>query len=161
MAPKSLEELNLEFMSGNPSRKITPAQPAAALPRREKPRGALSSITGILFYLAILLLLFSLLTSSRYSFYTVITPGLRDDLPTGSLILLEHTDREIANEENVAGTVVFSIPVVGAVMSWLVEYIYIVFIIFGLCLVLYLINQKGMKKEDEKRNKSKTNRYPV
>ena len=161
MPVKTLEEINREFMSGNIEREIISVKPAAASSHRKSSRGALSIISGILCYIAILLILFSVLTSSRYSFYTVITPGISDEIPQGSLILVRHTDTQTTNEDSTTGDVLFTIPAAGAALSWLADHIYIVSGIFGVCTVLYLINKKGMKKENEKGNENKANRNPV
>ena len=45
-------------------------------------------------------------------------------------------DREIVYEKNVVGKVIFSVPAAGAVISGLAANIHIVFIIFGLCVIL-------------------------
>ena len=45
-------------------------------------------------------------------------------------------DREIVYENNVVGKVLFGVPMAGAVLSGLAANIYIVFIVFGLCLIL-------------------------
>ena len=149
-------------------------------------RGAYAIISGVLISLAILLVLFSALTSSSYAFFTVLTSSMHDEIPKGSLILTHKVDpqdlkagdnitfmrdwrtsvthkimniyenyqndgargfrtkgvnnaspdEEIVHEDYIVGKVVLSIPAIGAAMSYLGENIYIVLIIFGLCLAL-------------------------
>ena len=199
MTIKTLEELNLEFMEkeyvtarppyeNEAHEKVTglstDAEPIAEQPRKVK-RSAFNIMTRLLLYAALLALLFSAVTASKYSFYNVLTSSMRDEIPKGSLILVHQTDprelevgdnitfmrdwktsvthkivaiyedhqnsgargfqtrginnisddSEIVHAENVVGKVVFTIPVVGTVVSWLVENIYIIFIIFVLCVI--------------------------
>ena len=48
-------------------------------------------------------------------------------------------DRDVVYEANVIGKVVFVLPVAGAVLSYLGENVFVVFIFFGLCLLLSFI----------------------
>ena len=48
----------------------------------------------------------------------------------------ENADRNIVYAANVVGKVILIVPVAGAVISYLVENVYLVFIIFGLIMVL-------------------------
>jgi len=45
-------------------------------------------------------------------------------------------DRDIVYEANVVGKVIFILPVIGMVLSYLNENIFLMFIIFGLCVLL-------------------------
>ena len=171
-----------------PKKKSTSSATIKARPEKRKIRGALSTMYWILFYVAILLALFAVLTGSSYSFYTVETLGATDEIPKGSLLLVHSTEprnlktgdnitymrnrsttviHEIGNiyedypesgsrgfgtknandtdggteillEENVVGKVVYTIPVIGTAVSWLSENITIVFIVFGLLIVIFL-----------------------
>ena len=165
--------------------------------KKEK-RSIFALVSDMLFYLAILMVLFSALTyapgngngSPRmflgYSYFTVLTPSMQDEIPKGSFILVKETDprelnigdnitfmkdantsvthkiadiyenyensgargfqtkgvnnvnpdRDIVYESNIVGKVILVIPAAGAVISYLRAHIYIVFIIFGLCVIL-------------------------
>ena len=115
MKMKTLEELNLEFMSKEeaPAEKdlrmdnSEPPQLAeikafpvvnapeiglseARLPQKRRSKFAI--VSGILLGLAILLTILSVLTSSEYSFFTVLTTSMQDEIPKGSLILVRRED---------------------------------------------------------------------
>ena len=119
MSVKSLEALNQEFMREEFSGRSggeTPS-PAAPIPTEQRPtepspesrparkkkrkRGALTVISDILFCLAILVVLASILAhlygvspklDVGYSYYTVLTGSMQDEIPRGSLILIRRTD---------------------------------------------------------------------
>ena len=225
MTIKTLEELNLEFMSKEKIAEepgpyeineamlmpepavslnsLAQDEQAAAQPGKKK-RSTLAIISGILFYLAILMVVFAVLTASKYTFFTVLTTSMQDEIPKGSLILIHRTDpqelkvgdnitfmrdwktsvthkiadiyedyqsngargfrtkgvnnanhdREIVDEENIVGKVVFTLPAVGAAISYLGENIYIVFAILGLCVTLFLIlriliNKSNIKQREQ------------
>ena len=188
MTIKTLEELNLEFNSAEFS----------GTPTEGKKRSLLAIISGTLFFLAIVLVLFSVLTASKYSFFTVLSSSMQPEIPKGALILVYQTDpqklepgdnitfmrdwktsvthkivdiyenyqnsgargfrmkgvsnlnpdKEIVPEENIVGKVIFILPSVGEVISRLVENIYIIYIVFGAGITLFItIRIKNNKPE--------------
>ena len=204
---KSLEELNREFTAEN----------------RESKSRMVQTIPYTLFCLAILAVLSLAFTYSHsdtpkmfmgYSYFTVTSSSMQDEIPKGSLILTHKTepdklkvgdnitymrdpnitvthkieaifenhqnsgimgfltkgvnntvpDNEIVREGDIIGKVIFTIPAIGAAMAYLVANIHIVYIIFGLCVILYFAIQKqkkGKEKNNEKRNEVKTSRRKI
>jgi signal peptidase len=83
-----------------------PDKKTKKLQKKQKPvkkRGVFSLISDILFYLAILTVMFAILTSGtkdgsprtfmgKYSYFTVVSPSMQDELPVGSFILVKKTD---------------------------------------------------------------------
>ena len=172
----------------DPSELFMELAPSAEKKPKKKILGMLTIVTVTLFYVTLLIVLLFSITSSKYSFFTVLTASMQDEIPKNSLILVKQTDtrdlevgdnitfmrdrrisvthkiidiyedyqddgsrgfqtqgtnnlypdNEIVNGENIVGRVVFSIPVLGAAVSWLGENIYIVFIAFGSCIVISL-----------------------
>jgi len=64
-------------------------------------------------------------------------------------------DKDIVYAANIVGKVIFSVPVAGAVISYLAANLYLVFILFGLCMVISfsirgLLNDPGRKNALEK-----------
>ena len=171
-----------------------------------KGRGTFTSISDMLFSLAIIMILFVVLVPGsddgipksmfNYSYYTVETPSMQDEIPQGSFILVksidpqklrigdnitflaEHNtavthkivaiyenydnsgaigvqtqgvnnanpDREIVHEASIVGKVVFVVPVFGTVLSYLSDNVFLVFTIFGLCVLLsFLLRGKFTK----------------
>lgn len=176
-------------------------QPEAKSRRRKwetmkKSARVFSIISNIIFYVAVVLVLLTVLTSGSdsgapktifgYSYFTVMSGSMQSELPKGSFILVKKVDTTTLNiddtitymrdsatsvthkiidiyenydntgargfqtkgvnnanpdsvivySSNVVGKVVFSIPALGAIMLYLAENVYIVFIIFGLCVVI-------------------------
>ena len=71
--------------------------------KRVKKRSIFSFISDILFYLAILTVMFAILTSGtkdglprtflgKYSYFTVVSPSMQNELPVGSFILVKKID---------------------------------------------------------------------
>ena|GEM_PF-5209383 len=70
--------------------------------KTKKKKGLLGIISDILFYSAIITILFSILTSGPkdgapktimgFSYFTVLTSSMQDEIPRGSFILVDHTD---------------------------------------------------------------------
>jgi len=104
MALKSLRELNHEFMDEKPanwrSDKSTPAKPK--IKEEEKIHRVLSTVASALFYLG-LIIIFLLAVVIRaesgnrdnlfgFSFFTVLSGSMQDELPKGSLIVVRETD---------------------------------------------------------------------
>ncbi|MCL1981988.1 MAG: signal peptidase I [Clostridiales bacterium] len=162
----------------------------------KKKTGALAAASDALFYVAILVILITALFSSGgsgapkmlmgYSYFTVLTSSMQDEIPKGSFILVhkteadtlkigdnitymrdqstsvthqiigiqenykdsgergfitkgvnnENPDSDIVFAGNVVGKVVVSLPGVGAAVSYMRSNIYIVFILFGLFVIL-------------------------
>ena len=116
MTIKTLNELNKEFMSEesvadrpaenrelrqetavrSKAKRLTQEKPQKETPQKETPqkekRSARTIVLYILLYLAIMAVLLSTLAASRYSFYTVKTSSMQDEIPKGSLILVERTE---------------------------------------------------------------------
>ncbi|MCL1849465.1 MAG: signal peptidase I, partial [Clostridiales bacterium] len=165
-------------------------------PPGQKKRGVVAILSDILFYTAILAVLFSAVVANPdkgnprvimgYSYYTVLTTSMQSEIPKGSFILVRQTDpgelqigdtitfmrdrsvtvthkivgiveameegeargfqtkgvnnanpdKEIVRGENVIGKVVLVIPAMGAVISYLNANIFLVFIMYGLCIIL-------------------------
>jgi len=103
MPLKSLDELKREFMLERAACYQTEQQ--------KNKRGALVIISDILFYLAILIILFSALIPSSggsprgimgYSYFTVLTSSMQDEIPKGSFILARKTDpQKLAVGDNI------------------------------------------------------------
>jgi len=210
MTLRTLDELNSDFIANTaPAPKsaefepITPLVIEPELPEQKKAkirspkiRGFAASVSDILFSLAIVMILFVVLISGtedgtpraifNYSYFTVVSPSMQDEIPQGSFILVKHInpnklkegdnitymadrgtsvthkivgiyenydnsgalgfktkgvnninpDREIVYEASVVGKVIFVLPVFGAVLSNLSENVFLVFIIFGMCVLL-------------------------
>jgi len=172
-------------------------------------RGTITIISDILFYLAIVLILFSAMTAGSggapkvimgYSYFSVLSASMQDEIPKGSFILVKQTDpqdlskgdnitymrdrsmsvthkiiniyenyqnsgatgfqtkginnanpdEDIVYESNVVGKVILVVPVLGVAISYLAENIYIVFIIFGLCLILSFCIRGVFEKTERK-----------
>ena len=185
------------------ARATAPAETNKARPPRKKVRSALSVTYWILFYTAILLVLFAILTGSSYSFFTVTSGGATDEIPQGTFLLVHRTDpqelkvgdlitymrnrstaevheiseiydnyldsgsrgfgskssigttreSDVLISENIIGKVMYVIPVIGTTISWLNDNITVVFIVFGLHIVLFLAI---MTKKSKKRGKYAT-----
>ena len=166
-----------------------------ARPKKKKVRGALSISYWILFYVAILLVLFAVLTGSGYSFFNVTSAGATDEIPKGSFLLVHQTDpqdlmigdnvtyrrdrnvtliyeigviyedypdrgsrgfglkdaddvngsNKILFEENIIGKVIYTIPVIGTVISMLSDNIIIVIISVVLFIAIFLAFRKKQK----------------
>jgi len=178
---------------------------------KKKKRSIFALISDMLFYLAIFMVLVAILTSAPgnnngkvrmfmgYSYFTVLSPSMQDEIPKGSFILVKKTDpkelkigdnitfmkdannsithkiteiyenyensgatafqtkgvnnanpdKDIVYEANIVGKVVFVIPGAGAAISSLRENIYIVFIIFGLCILLSFLLRGLFGKTDK------------
>ena len=188
MVLKTLEELNLEFMME--------AEPHKARFTFKKWKRIPVLVADLVFYVAILAILFSALTSGvndgkpksifGYSYFTVLSGSMQNEIPQGSFILTYATnpqklavgdvitfmtdkgitvthkitdiyenyggsgsrgfqtkgvnnvnpDKEPVLEENIVGKVILSIPAMGAIVAYLNENIFLVFIMFGLCVIL-------------------------
>ena len=173
----------------SPSSLIPPAGKKTTARRQKKNRlSTLAVITSAMLYVTLIKILLLALASSQYSFFTVVTASMQDEIPKWSLILVRHVDldelkigdnitfmrdrtstvthkivdiyedyensgakgyqtkgvnnmepdNEIVLEESIVGKVVFTLPVIGAAVSWLGDHIYIEFAIFGACIVLSL-----------------------
>jgi len=179
--------------------------------RREKPerKARFSLISDMLFYMAILIILLSALPSPNsvfpkavmgYSYFTVLSTSMQDEIPKGSFVLVRQTDaqnlkkgdnitymrdgidtvthkivniydnyqnsgargfqtkgvnnatpdKDIVSEKNIVGKVILVLPAAGVVISYLGENIYIVFILFGLCVVLSLVFRTLLVKQGRK-----------
>ena len=225
---KSLQELNSEFQLE--TQKVTAAKPLPVetitnLPKilvepkpktqkvsntPKKHKGVFGIISDILFYLVILMILLAIITSGPkqeepktfmgYSYFTVLTTSMQDELPKGSFIVVKHTDpkdlkigdnitfmrdsttsvthkiigiyenyedsgmrafqtkgvnnddpdKEIVYEKDIVGKVVFHIPGMGATIFFISEKIYIVFIIFGLCVIVSLLIRTSFSNKKRK-----------
>jgi len=171
-----------------------------------KGRGTFTTVSDMLFSMAIIMILFVALVPGsddgvpksifNYSYFTVETPSMQDEIPQGSFILVksinpqklregdnitylaEHNtavthkvvaiyenydnsgaigiqtkgvnnanpDRDIVNEASIVGKVVFVFPVFGTVLSYLSDNVFLVFTIFGLCVLLsFLLRGKFAK----------------
>jgi len=164
--------------------------------RAPQKRGLITSISDVLFSLAIVMILFVVLFSGtesgmpktifNYSYFTVVSPSMQDEIPQGSFILVKsidphklkvgdnitymadrsisvthkiikiyenydnsgvlgfqtkgvnntNPDQDIVYEANIVGKVVFVLPIFGLVLSHLSENVFLVFIVFGLCVLL-------------------------
>ena len=215
MALKSLEELNWEFLfsevfTDRPEESNTTPHSAAepqdiAAPeifntqprqtRLKKKRGLFTTISDVLFSLAIIMILAVVLMSGSnggtpitilgYSYFSVQSPSMQDEIPKGSFILVKHVDpqslkvgdnitfmvdrttswthkindiyenydhsrarafqtrgvnnsgpdEDLVYEANVVGKVILAIPVLGAILMNLGQNVFLIFIIFGLCIL--------------------------
>lgn len=233
MALKTLGELNQDFSIGREMRahmthserltryepitpKVIDLQPPGGSERIEsqmqrKGRNVFAFISNIVFYLAIVMIMITVLSSGSengspktlfgYSYFTVISKSMQDEIPMGSFILVKHIDAgnleigdtityirdrntsvthkivgiyenynksgargfqtkgvnnvnpdsDVVYEANVVGKVIFSVPYLGAAMSWLAVNVYLVFIIFGLCVIISFCI-RGLLMKQEKRN---------
>gem|GEM_PF-1624581 len=181
----------------------------------KKKAGVLASISDLIFYVAICVILVTAIFSGGgvgapkmimgYSYFTVLTSSMQDEIPKGSFILVhktdpqdlqigdnitylrdqstsvthkiigiqenyqdsgargfitkgvnnENPDNDIVHAANVVGKVTLSLPGVGAAISYLRANIYLVFIMFGLCVVLSFCI-RGMLEEAMRRKKFNT-----
>ena len=183
---------------------------------KKKRRGILAAISDIVFYLAIMTVLFAAVTSGAkegapkmvmgYSYFTVLTSSMENEIPKGSLIFVRHTDpqklekgdnitymrdanttvthkiinvyenyensgargfrtkgvnntdpdKDIVYAGNVVGKVILVFPGVGPAISYFQANIYIVFVIFGLCVafsfLLRLLFVKPAEKAGQNQN---------
>ena len=194
MTIKTLEELNREFFM----------EPAAAVSPDKSPENQLLKnsnglfifISNMIFYLAIVLIMLTVLTSGTengapksifgYSYFTVVSKSMQDEIPKGSFILVKNSDpgelrvgdtitfmrdrsssvthkileiyenydksgvrgfqtkgvnnanpdNDIVYATNIVGKVTLVIPALGAMLSALASNVYLVFIVFGLCVVM-------------------------
>ena len=170
---------------------------------RNKKSGILTVISDTLFSLAILMILLTALFTGAeggaprvifgYSYFTVLSPSMQDEIPQGSFILVKHVDprvletgdnitymadrttsvthkivgiyenynssgargfqtqgvnnaspdRDIVYEAYVVGKVVLVIPIAGTILSNLGENVFLIFIIFSLCIFLSFL-MRGM-----------------
>ena len=168
----------------------------AAFMRFKKGRGLFSAISDILFSLAIVMILFVALIPNEddgapknilsYSYFTVVSPSMQDEIPQGSFILVKHVDpselkpgdnitymvdrnttvthkivdiyenydnsgargfrtkgvnnvnpdRDVVFEANLVGKVIAVLPALGIALSYLSENVFLVFVIFSLCVLL-------------------------
>jgi len=110
MALKPLTELNREYIIERVVHYQSKAQePIVNPPVREcsaertgnKKRGTIAIISDILFYMALLIILFSVLTPSNngfpkaimgYSYFSVLSSSMQDEIPKDSFILVRQTD---------------------------------------------------------------------
>lgn len=203
MALKSLEEFNRDFIRGSflpEANEPTVTESKSEQPKQQtinkKKRGTVAIASDVLFYLAILLILFTALTAGPsngapkmifgYSYFTVLSASMQDEIPKGSFILVHNTDpqnlktgdnitylrnqnmsvthkiisiydnyegsgdrgfetkgvnnanpdHEIVTGANIVGKVILVIPTLGAVMASLRTNIHLIFIMFGLTLIL-------------------------
>ncbi|MCL2083650.1 MAG: signal peptidase I [Oscillospiraceae bacterium] len=113
---RTLLEINRDFMASNAEpRPISPmtieappaaakAQESAGPPERRRgkeKRGILAAASDMMFYLAILVMFFSILTSGTdggrpksifgYSYFTVISNSMKDEIPKGAFVLVKET----------------------------------------------------------------------
>ena len=162
----------------------------------EKKHIIFTNLSAMPFYLAILLLLLSILTSGAdsgkpksvlgYSYFTVLSDSMKDEIPKGSFVLVKETtpynleigdnitfirdrydpvthkiiyiyencdssgargfqtkgvnntapDKDIVYESSIIGKVIFVLPGAGTALSYIDANIHIVFIMFGLCMVI-------------------------
>ena len=163
---------------------------------KRRSRDVFAFISNIVFYLAVVMIMITVLTSGTengapktifgYSYFTVISKSMQDEIPKGSFILVKdrdakslkvgdtityirdrntsvthkivdifenynksgargfqtkgvnnaNPDSDIVYEANIVGKVILAIPVLGAAMSWLAANVYLVFVIFGLCVII-------------------------
>ena len=164
--------------------------------KAKKSGAALQLISNSLFYIAIVMILLTVLTSGSdagvpktifgFSYYTVVSGSMQDEIPKGSFILVRNLDPNALNigdtitymrdrntsvthkiieihenyansgargfvtkgvnnanpdsdvviESSVVGKVILAIPGLGAMMLYLAANVYIVFIIFGLFVIM-------------------------
>jgi len=173
-----------------------PARQCSKRESAKKTTAIFTFVSNAIFYLAVVLILLTVLTTGAdagvpktifgYSYYTVLSQSMQDEIPKGSFILVKSVnpqvikagdtitymrdrntsvthkvvdiyenynnsgsrgfqtmgvnnsapDADIVRETSVVGKVVFVLPAVGAIMSSLAANVYLVFIIFGLCVVI-------------------------
>ena len=173
-----------------------PIKKLTAFMRLIKKRRLFSAISDMLFSLAIIMILFVVLIPGadsgapksilNYSYFTVVSPSMQDEIPQGSFILVKYIDPselklgdnitflvdqnmtithkivgiyenydnsgargfmtkgvnninpddEIVFEANLVGKVILVLPAFGIALSYLSENVFLVFIIFGLCVLL-------------------------
>ena len=203
-APNPAVAEEFELTEAEAEAAVTPATtieaPVTAAPETPAPakkrRGVLRILADVLFYTAILAVLFSAAISNHndgtpktilgYSYYTVLTTSMQSEIPKGAFILVRRTDpgdlrigdditfvrgrgvtvthrivgivedfegngargfqtkgvsnvnpdKEIVRGEDVMGKVILVLPAMGAVISYLNENIFLVFIMYGLCIIL-------------------------
>jgi len=182
----------------------------------KKKRGLFTAISDMLFSLAVIMILFIVLvpgsndgtpkTIFNYSYFTVVSPSMQDEIPQGSFILVKNIDplalttgdnitymadrstsvthkivgiyenydnsgtrgfqtqgvnnpnpdSEIVYEANIVGKVIFVLPAAGVVLSYLNENVFLIFILFGLC-VLFSFFLRGVFAKSAKRKQPKIN----
>lgn len=176
------------------------------------PQKKISEIAAdVMFYLAAFLIFISILIFNieggrpkpffGYSFFTVVSNSMEDEIPKGSLILVKSIsaqklnvgdnitfaqnrctliahkiidiykdndnsgtarfrtkgvnnltpDSNIVNETDVIGKVIFVIPGLGTVISFLNEKFYIIFIVLGLWITTYLVTSYNFRVERRRR----------
>ena len=161
-----------------------------------KNSGIFAFISNLIFYLAIILIMLTVLTSGTdagvpktifgYSYFTVVSHSMQDEIPKGSFILVKSIDSQelaigdvitymrdrntsithkivdiyenynnsgtrgfqtkgvnnanpdvdVVHGSTIVGKVLFVLPAVGELMAYLAANVYIVFIIFGLCVII-------------------------
>ena len=108
MAIRTLEELNLEYVLREPvtisetehsseaieTRKHFRIKKSKAERENYAKRGTLAYISVMLLLLAMLVVILSALASSSYSYYSVLTSSMENEIPKGSLIVVHHTDAQ-------------------------------------------------------------------
>ena len=193
--------MNNNFAAGLPERREAGVAPeieaqGGMQEGAKKSSGVFAFISNAIFYLAIILILLTVLTSGSdygspktifgFSYFTVMSGSMQNEIPKGSFILVKNVDPRALNvgdtvtymrdrntsithkivdiyenygnsgargfqtkgvnnanpdsdvvyEANIVGKVVFTLPVAGAVMLFLASNVYIVLIIFGLCMII-------------------------
>jgi len=186
-------------------------EPQIKSKRSKKGRELFTAISDMLFSLAIVIILFTVLISGtdsgvpksifNYYYFTVVSPSMQDEIPQGSFILVKQvdplelkkgdnityrvdrsatvthkivdiyenydnsgargfqtkgvnnlsSDRNIIYEANVVGKVILVLPFFGTVLSQLSENIFLIFIIFGLCVLLSFL-LRGVSTKPTKRH---------
>jgi len=176
-------------------------------PKQERKKRCLfAKISDMLFYLAIFVIIIAIINPASgtgmpktifdYSYFTVVSPSMQDEIPQGSFILVKridpqelnvgdnitymadritsvthkivkiyedynssgargfqtqgvnntNPDNDIVYEANVVGKVILVLPGVGSLLSSMGENIFLVFIVFCLCVLLsFLIRGKFVK----------------
>ena len=214
MSVKTLEEFNIEFMAKEPKAERLPKQKEAQQEENlfatedeyaefveeqieKNNRSKLTTVAKILIYIAMLALIISTVVTSGFSFFTVISSSMQNELPKGSLLLVQQVepeelevgdnitfirtwktiithkivntyenyrssgvrgfqtrgtnnqsvDAEIVSEDNVIGKVIFSIPILGAVLDFISENIYVALIVFATAVTLIFIIHKIRSKK--------------
>ena len=212
----TLSELNKEFMEES-KKNLSGAETHGKTEREaKKSSGVFAFISNVIFYLAIVLIMLTVLTSGTdagvpktifgYSYFTVVSGSMQDEIPKGSFILVKNTapgdlragdtitymrdrstsvthkivdiyenysnsgergfqtkgvnnpnpDADIVHGSAVVGKVVFALPAAGALMAYLAANVYIVFIIFGLCMIIsFCIRGLFVRPANKKHQKNK------
>ena len=187
----------------------------------KRSRGIITTISDILFSLAIIIVMFVVLVPGadgdvpkmilNYSYFTVVSPSMKDELPVGSLILVKHVDPMelkvgdnitfvidrnttvthkiseiyenydrsgargfqtqgtsninqdpyIVYESSVVGKVAAVIPYAGAVLSYLNDNVFLLFILFGLCVLLSFLLRGVIKRPKWREIFQKSNKTAV